>query len=175
MPLPQPDTSLIHEMYTGYIGLVKDEDFTKTLHDSEETTLSYLQKLTKKQWEHRYADGKWSIKEILLHIIDTERIFSYRALRFARNDETELQGFDQDFFVTESEASQRTAHSLLEEYRSVRASTLDLFRYMPSEAYDRIGSASERPFSVLAIGFIIAGHELHHMSIIRERYFPELN
>lgn len=162
-------------MYTGYIGLVPDEDFTKTLHDSRESTPKFLYQLAREQWDYRYAEGKWSTKEVMLHIIDTERIFAYRALRFGRGDQTPLAGFDQDFFVEHSEAQQRSPSSLVEEYLSVRSSTLDLFRMFPQVAYDRDGIASERPFSVLAIGFIIAGHEVHHLNVLKDKYFPELS
>ncbi|MBX2816905.1 MAG: DinB family protein [Saprospiraceae bacterium] len=168
----KPDTSNIHEMYTGYIGLVPDDDFIKTLHDNQMASKEYFRALSDEAWLHRYQEGKWTPKEILLHIIDAERIFCYRALRFARGDETPLAGFDQDAYVLTSNANARSSSSLLDEYDSVRSSSLDLFRSFDDGAYDLGGMASDRPFTVLALGYITAGHEIHHLNILKERYFP---
>ncbi|TGE28380.1 DinB family protein [Hymenobacter metallicola] len=131
--------------------------------------------LTDEQARYAYAPGKWSIKEVLVHIIDTERIFAYRALRIARNDKTDLPGFEQDDYVPASEANDRPLANILHEYASVRAATLSLFRSFSPAQLERTGSANGGPASVRALLFIIPGHELHHLSIFRERYLPGLS
>tara|TARA_R110001632_G_scaffold66891_1_gene157279 strand:+ start:40289 stop:40798 length:510 start_codon:yes stop_codon:yes gene_type:complete len=117
-----------------------------------------------------YAEGKWSIKELLVHIIDTERIFIYRALRFARNDKTDLQGFDQDDYNDNVDANGRELKDILEEFRTVRASSISLFKSFSDEALVRTGSASGNLISVRAIGYLMSGHQQHHIKIFEERY-----
>jgi hypothetical protein len=116
------------------------------------------------------APGKWTLKEILVHLIDDERIYTYRALRFARNDKTELRGFDQDDFVKFSGANERHLQDILEEYEDMRKSTISFFNGLPDEALLRIGSTNENSTSVRALAYHIAGHELHHFNIIKEKY-----
>ncbi|WP_072008612.1 alpha/beta hydrolase-fold protein [Hymenobacter sp. IS2118] len=130
--------------------------------------------LTEAQAEKGYAEGKWTLKEMLQHQIDTERIFAYRALRFARNDSRDLPGFDQDDYVTHSGANTRSVASLLAEYDAVRASTLALFDSFTDEQLDRRGTANGGAATVRALLFIVPGHELHHLQVIRERYLPVL-
>ncbi len=117
-----------------------------------------------------YAPGKWTIKEVLVHIVDDERIFSYRALRFARGDKTELPGFEQDDYVPLSGANDRLLHDIMAEYAAVREATIALFRGLPQEALLRAGVANGNRASVRALGYHIAGHEAHHVHIIKERY-----
>jgi hypothetical protein len=119
---------------------------------------------------HRYAPDKWSVAEVLLHVIDDERIYAYRALRIARSDPTELPGFDQDLFAAHSAADQRTAESLLDEHAAVRRATLTLFAGLPDAAFTRRGVANGAPVSVRALAYHIAGHEVHHLNVLRERY-----
>lgn len=120
---------------------------------------------------YRYAPGKWNIKEILVHIIDTERIFAYRALRIARNDKTPLPGYEQDDYVPASNASERMIDDIIEEYAAVRKSTLTLFQSFREDDFVKTGIANNHPVSVRALAYQIAGHELHHLSIIKERYW----
>lgn len=117
-----------------------------------------------------YAPGKWTIKEVLVHVADDERIYAYRALRFARGDRTELPGFEQDDYVSLSGANDRSVHDIMGEYGAVRASTIALFRGLPEEALLRSGVANGNRATVRALGYHIAGHELHHVAIIRGRY-----
>jgi len=119
---------------------------------------------------YRYSEGKWTVKDIILHLIDAERIFSYRALRIARNDKTELPGFEENDYVIEANASERSLSSLLEEYKMVRNSTVCLFKSFTIDQLGRLGVASGSSVSVRAIGVIIQGHEKHHLEIIKERY-----
>jgi uncharacterized damage-inducible protein DinB len=117
-----------------------------------------------------YAAGKWTLKEVLLHIADAERVFSYRMLRIGRGDTTPLAGFDQDPWVVTSHANDRSLSSLLHEYQAVREATLVLADSLSSEAWLRTGTASDHPISARALGYICAGHELHHVQLIQERY-----
>jgi len=119
---------------------------------------------------YRYAPGKWTIKEVLVHIIDDERIYAYRALRFARNDKTELPGFEQDDYALSSGANDRSLESIFEEYEAVRQSTIAMFNSFATEALIRKGIANNNLATVRALAWHIAGHELHHLNIIKQRY-----
>ena len=120
--------------------------------------------------EFRYAEGKWTIKDIILHLIDAERIFAYRALRIARNDKTALPGFEENDYVVTANANNREYESLFTEYETVRNATISLFKTFTSEDFLRLGTASNNSISVRAIGYITLGHELHHKNVILERY-----
>lgn len=155
-----------------YIGLLPDDGrVLEHLQENLKATRDFLLSLSEDRLLYRYAEGKWTIKEIVQHIADDERIYAYRALRFARNDTTELPGFDQDAYTRYAEANQRTLEDLLGELATVRAATLSLYSGLSEEALKRVGIASRNVMSVRAIAYHIAGHELRHMNIIRERYF----
>ena len=130
--------------------------------------------LSEQQAATAYAPGKWSIKQMLLHLVDTERVFAYRALRFARADAQALPGFEQDDYVANSHANERPMSSLLLEYAAVRAGTLALFDSLTADQIDRVGQANNAPVSVRALLFIVPGHERHHLNVFRERYLPAL-
>ncbi len=132
--------------------------------------LSFLDTLPRERLSFSYGPGKWTLAEALVHITDTERIFQYRALRFARNDRTDLPGFDQDAFVPHSNATKRSLGDLRQEYTAVRDSSIALFRTFDRETLDRVGIANGLPMGVGAMGFIICGHQAHHLRIITERY-----
>ncbi len=166
----RPAAQESHDYYKLYIGQVPGDDFMSVLNNLNTSTTQLLENLPTEKWDYRYAEGKWSIREVLLHIIDTERIMAHRALRIARNDMTPMPGFDQDDYIPYCDADARSIPSLLQEYRAVRAATLAQFDYFNDEMLARIGTASERPFSPRALGFIIAGHELHHLNVLHERY-----
>jgi uncharacterized damage-inducible protein DinB len=154
-----------------YAKLLPDDGMIlQHLYNNRQMIDKFLSALTPEQWMHRYAEGKWTIKEILLHIIDDERIFAYRALRIARGDTTPLPGFDQDPYVVTSRANERSTGSLLEEYASVRNATLTLFGNLPDDAWMRSGTANDHSVTVRALIYHLAGHELHHLNIIREKY-----
>lgn len=129
--------------------------------------------LTPKGLLYRYAPDKWTLKEILVHLIDDERIYTYRALRFARNDNKELHGFDQDDFIKFSGANERGLHNILEGYEAVRKSTITHFNGLPDEALTKVGKTNESKASVRALVYHIAGHELHHLNVIKEKYLKE--
>tara|TARA_R110001632_G_scaffold232643_1_gene374004 strand:- start:108 stop:617 length:510 start_codon:yes stop_codon:yes gene_type:complete len=161
-----------HPYFKTYIdhltknGLSIIENLIETSSELEEV----VAKLPKEKELFVYAEGKWTIKELLLHIIDTERIFIYRALRFARNDTTDLQGFDQDDYNDNVDANGRELQDLLEEFITVRASSISLFKSFSSEALVKIGTASGTAISVRAIGYLMSGHQQHHIKIFKERY-----
>jgi uncharacterized damage-inducible protein DinB len=154
-----------------YVDLLPDDGLIlKHLANNLNTTRRVVLSIPKDRLLHRYAEGKWTIKEILGHIVDDERIYVYRALRFARNDSTELSGFDQDQYARYSEANKRGARDLLDEFSLVRQSTIALFKSLEAAALLRTGVANGQSVSVRALAYHIAGHELRHMNIIRERY-----
>jgi uncharacterized damage-inducible protein DinB len=154
-----------------YIGLLPDDGFVlEHLKNNLEATQAFVRSLPEDKLLYRYADGKWTIKEILQHIADDERIYAYRALRFARNDKTELPGFDQDEYTRYANANRRTLDDLLGELASVRDATLSLYDGLGDDMLTRAGIASGNVMSVRAIAYHIAGHELRHMNVIRERY-----
>jgi len=153
-----------------YIRKVKNPDFIAVLSQSLAKNLAKLQTLTEAQWNSQYAADKWTVKEVLIHILDTERIFAYRALRISRNDKLPMQGFEQNDYVQYYEVAHRSPASLLKEYELLRRSTISLFKNMSTKMLDRIGTASGGPFSALALGFMITGHEIHHWEILEERY-----
>ncbi|WP_320814826.1 DinB family protein [Flavobacterium sp.] len=132
--------------------------------------VEFFKSIPDSKLNYRYSEGKWTIKDILLHLIDAERIFAYRALRIARNDKTALSGFEENDYVIEALAGNRSMSSLLEEYKMVRNSTICLFKSFSIDQLKRIGEASNCSVSVRAIGVIIQGHEKHHLEIIKERY-----
>jgi uncharacterized damage-inducible protein DinB len=166
----QPAKTEYAPYYEKYTSLVPEGDITQTLARLLDETLSQLRALSEEQAASRYAPDKWSIKEVLGHIIDSERIFSYRALRFARNDQTPLPGYEQDDYVREGHFDNRQWSDLVDEFEMVRRATLGLLRSLDEEAWLRRGTANESEVTVRALCFIMAGHETHHMGIIRERY-----
>ncbi len=137
-----------------------------------ERTKGFISSIAPARLLHRYAPGKWSIKDILVHIVDDERIFSYRALRFARNEQRNLIGFDQDEYARYAEADTRALNGILEEYEAVRRATIALFANLPEESLGRLGhgTGTANDATVRALAYHIAGHELHHLAVIRERY-----
>jgi len=154
-----------------YIGLLPDDGLVlEHLQKNLEATRAFLRSLPADKLLYRYAADKWTIKEIVSHIADDERIYVYRALRFARNDATELPGFDQDEYTRYSGANQRTLDDLLGELATVRAATLSFYSGIGGDTLTRVGVASGNVMSVRAIAYHIAGHELRHLNIIRERY-----
>jgi uncharacterized damage-inducible protein DinB len=166
----KPEATEYAPYYGRYVSLVQDGDILATLHAQLDETLTLLSNISESQAEMRYAPGKWSIKELIGHVIDTERIFGYRALRFARNDQTPLPGFEQDDYARNASVDDYPLRDLAGEFSYVRQSNLCLFRHLSPEAWQRSGTASGNQVSVRALAYIIAGHELHHRAILREKY-----
>lgn len=167
----RPGSSEHAPYYAKYVALVPDDELDVVHHlaDQHHETVGMLRK-AKQKADHAYAPGKWTVKEVIGHLCDTERVMAYRALRFSRGDKTDLPGFDENAYVASSNFSSRTIEDLLEELWSVRAATLSLVKNLKGEMLTREGTANGNPVSVRALLYIIAGHERHHMAILRERY-----
>ncbi len=170
--MKKSDIDVMPQFFDRYIRLVDDEDLMNSFFRHKNCPID--KKILNKLSNQRYAPGKWTIKDILQHVIDVERIMSYRALRFARNDNTPLNGFEESLYGNEANAVKRTVDDLLEELSIVRQSTISLYRNFGKEELMRKGSANNIEISVLALGFTIIGHSLHHWKVIEERYFPLL-
>ena len=154
-----------------YIQLLPGDGLLlKHLKNNFIATKELILSLPEGKLNYRYAENKWTIKEVLVHIIDDERIYAYRALRFARNDQTELPGFEQDDYVLYSRANERSIKNIMEEYEVVRGSTIALFDGLPEDSFLRMGTANNNKVTVRALAYHIAGHELHHINIIKEKY-----
>jgi uncharacterized damage-inducible protein DinB len=168
---PQADE---HVAYVRqYLDLLPDDGLIlEHLRGNAAATSALLRAVPEERLTFRYAPGKWTIKEIVQHLTDDERIYAYRALRFARGDATELPGFDQDAYTTETGANRRSLNDLLDEFATVRAATVSLYEGLDDAVLTRRGVASGNVMSVRAIAYHIAGHELRHVRIIRERYLP---
>lgn len=165
---PQPDE---HDpYYAGYIGQAEGDDIVGLLEGQIEETVSMFSNVDDAQGLHRYEPDKWSVKELLGHLIDSERVFGYRALCIARGERASLPGMESDDYVREADFDERSVASLLEEYRYVRHSTLSLLRGLGEAAWRRVGVANDAPISVRALAFIIGGHQAHHMKVLRDRY-----
>jgi len=160
--------------FDRYINLVEDIALVKALEKYGPTFLEAEKEKFEQLGDKVYAPGKWTIKDLLQHIIDAERVFAYRALRFSRNDKTELPGFDENSYAENTQVKDRSVADLLEEFGVVRQSTILFFKGLDDAALQREGIASGNKFSVLAIGFTLCGHLIHHMLVIKERYYPLL-
>ena len=159
--------------YAKYIVRVPDGDIVDILRDQIGETAKFLRGIPSDRTSAGYAPGKWTIRDIIGHVADTERIMGYRALRFARGDETPVPGFDENTYVPQAGASSRDVDNLVRELEIVRAATVALFSGLPSHAWRRTGTANGTPVTVRALAAIIAGHERHHVAIIRERYLVQ--
>jgi hypothetical protein len=156
--------------YESYISEVADGRLLESLVAQRDETAALLAGLTKTQAGYRYAEGKWSLKEVIGHVADAERIFAYRALRIARGDETPLASFDENTYVPAAGCDRRTLVDIAHEFRAVREATIALLASFDEPAWMRVGTASGKRVSVRALGYIIAGHERHHVRVLRERY-----
>jgi hypothetical protein len=156
--------------YEGYIALAKEDDPLKAIKKNTKEFKKLLGRIPAKKIDHSYAKGKWTIKETLQHIIDAERVFSYRALCFARKDKTALPSFDQSAWAASAAADKREWNELVKEFLAVRKSTQIMFASFDEGQLSSIGTASDNPVNVRALGLIIAGHTTHHMNIFKEKY-----
>lgn len=150
--------------------IADDEDIVAVLGTQRDQALARLERIAESRGDYRYAPNKWSIKEMVGHLCDTERVFAYRALRVGRGDTTPLPSFDDHAYVAEARAGDRTLADLAAEWGDVRRATVSLFRNLPPDAWHRRGTASDQPISVRALAYVIAGHVRHHLQILEERY-----
>ncbi len=156
--------------YAPYIRLTRGANYLQLLQDSSEELLHLFDQLTDEQANTAYAEGKWTLKELLQHIIDSDAVFAYRALCMSRQDPTPLPGFEQDDYVAQSRANTRTLESLKEDFRHLRAYLIGMYSSFDARQLDFIGSMNGHPVSALALAYIIAGHTFHHLEVIKNRY-----
>jgi uncharacterized damage-inducible protein DinB len=166
----RPQANEYAEYYGRYVAEVPDGDVLAFLENQRAATHELLGGLSEEQGNQRYAPGKWSIKEVLGHIIDTERIFCVRALAFARQDPSELPGFDQDHYVAHGAFDARALESCLREFDAVRDASLELFRGLDDQVHEHQGRANAVGFSVRSIPWILAGHAKHHLGVLQGKY-----
>ncbi len=160
-----------HAPYYGkYIGLVPGDDALSALIGQIEETAALMSRVDEAKAAHRYAEGKWSVKQVIGHLCDVERVFGYRALRFSRADTTPLPGFDENAYIDAANFDARPIADIVLEFRAVRAASISLFAGLSPEAVGRLGTANNSPMSARAAGWTIAGHELHHRALLIERY-----
>jgi len=166
----RPDLSRVGSFYHNYINHVTEDELAEAFDKESASLVRFLDAIPADRYDYRYADGKWTIKEVLQHIIDAERIFAYRALRFARKDATPLPGFDENLFAASAKADTRRWDKLVEEFKVVRRSSELLFNSFDEEQLQSNGISSNTPNYVLGLGFILIGHAMHHQKVIKERY-----
>jgi hypothetical protein len=168
--MARPDLTRVPDYFHQYINQVKEVDLTEAFRNQGTSFIRFLESIPNDKHDYRYAPGKWSIKEVLQHLIDTERVFCYRALSFARRDATPLPSFDENVFASNSKADKRNWPDLVEEFKAVRRATEMLFDSFDKEQLEASGTASGKSNYVLGIGYIMTGHINHHMRIMNERY-----
>lgn len=168
--MPRPDLNKVPSWYHGYINAVAGNDFLEAMKKQTPAFIRMLTKIPPDKRSFRYEKRKWSIQELLQHIIDAERVFAYRALCFARKDKTSLPSFDENDYAANSKAGKRDWNDLVAEFRAVRLSSEIMFSSFDKDQLASVGIANNNPVSVLAIGFILVGHVAHHINIINSRY-----
>jgi DinB superfamily len=171
LTVSRPEAGEYAPYYDRYISLVEGNDILHTLEEQRRQTLLLLCGRDEADGDFSYAPGKWTVKEILGHVCDAERIFAYRALRFSRGDQTPIEGFEQDGYVQNGPFAQRSLEDLIEDYIAVRRATVSLFRNLDEAAWSRRGPANKNEITVRALAYLAAGHELHHHRILVEKYF----
>lgn len=164
------DINEVPEFYRTYVRHVEGEPIVAALERSRDELIYLVNTFSDEKASFRYAEGKWSVKDLLQHLIDAERVFTYRAMRFSRNDATELSGFDQDPYAYHAQADKRDLKELVNELVTIRSSSILLFKSLSEEELKRTGVASGHEMSAGVLGFITAGHMLHHLKVIREKY-----
>jgi DinB family protein len=168
--MPRPDLSRVPEFYHGYISKVKEDDLVTAMRNTTTDLLALLKSIPKEKYDYRYGPDKWTVKEVVQHMIDAERVFTYRALRFARKDDTPLPGFNENLYAQTAKSDKRNWNDIVEEFTSLRKASEAMFASFDNEQLESEGVASGRPIYVLGIGFICSGHVNHHCQILKERY-----
>jgi uncharacterized damage-inducible protein DinB len=166
----RPDLSRVPSFYHNYISHVPQDDLLEAFNVQTPAFVKFIENIPEEKRDYRYAKEKWTIKEVLQHVVDAERIFAYRALRFARKDPTFLPGFDENTFADNAKASKRDWNNLAGEFKVVRMSSEYLFASFDNDQLEAAGTANNSSVYVLGIGFLLIGHAMHHMEVIRERY-----
>ena len=170
MIIEKPNPEDAPKYYQHYFSLVPENNLSDALENSMKNTFKFISSIPKEKEEHQYALDKWTIKEVFAHIIDTERIFAYRALRFSRKDGTDLPSFNQNSYTPNANTQQRTLAQIADEYKAVRQASITLFAYLTPDMLDFRGSSNKNPVTARSIGWMIAGHDIHHCNVIKEKY-----
>ncbi len=168
--ISKPNEAELTTYYKSYINLVEENELIEALENQRQITIDLFSSIQLEKENYKYGIGKWTIKELMQHIIDSERIFNYRALRFSRKDHTELTGYDDNDFIKNSNCKNRTLANLIQEFKIVRQSTIYLFQSMNTDSIDFKGKANGNEITSRIIGWMIAGHSTHHCQILKERY-----
>lgn len=168
--LQRPSSEEYSPYLAGYISQVPEGDYATFLRSQLDVVVTLVSQISDEQGVSRYAPGKWSLKEVLGHMTDTERIMSYRMLRIARGDTTNLPGFDQDLFITNTSFDELSIEDLLNDFQAVRQATLSLLKTISESAWSRKGNASNHVISARALAYVIAGHANHHLGVIQDKY-----
>lgn len=171
--LKRPDLEEFPVYMRSYVQLIPEGDIIQILNGQIVSTQEIFSAVTEKQAEYRYAEGKWTLSEVLGHLTDTERIMNYRILRIARGDKSPLMGFDENEYVQEASFNERPIADLLEDYQNVRRATISLLKGLPQKSLQNKGNANGFEVTVETIAYMIAGHELHHIKIIQEKYLKD--
>lgn len=170
MRTPELNLTVPYPFYKSYIDVLGDVELLDMLRRQSVQFPGFIESIPDQLWHHRYLPEKWTVVQVLQHIIDSERIFQYRAFRFSRGDTTVLSGFDQDSYAENSMAERRSKESIIEEYQVVRKSSILLFGTLDQKSLENTGIASNLDWSVAALGFVICGHQKHHRDILRKHY-----
>lgn len=168
--IPKPQEGEYAAYAAGYVNQYRDGNILESLANNMQVIIDMYSSLPAEKLEYRYAEGKWTLKEVLVHIADVERIFAYRALRIARQDSTPLPSFDENMYIANAATGERSLENILQEYGGIRRSTIAMYNGFADNALNYIGTTSGNPTSVRALAYIIYGHEQHHLNIIKERY-----
>ncbi|MDQ3799249.1 MAG: DinB family protein [Acidobacteriota bacterium] len=168
--MSRPEKNEYAEYYETYVSLVEETDIVSALRNQLAEFENLFAGISEEKGAHSYAEGKWSIRELIGHLIDGERVFAYRAFRISRADRTPLAGFEQDDYIRYGNFNNRALADLVEEFSLLRKANNILFKNLPAEAWSRIGTASEAEVSVRALAYIMVGHVRHHVNILKERY-----
>lgn len=168
--MPRPDLRRVPEWYHGYIHKTEGDDLLKLLEEQVTDFTAFMSGIPEEKRNYRYAEGKWSIRDLFQHILDAERIFAYRALRFARRDATPLPSFEENDYAMNAKAERREWNEMIEEFEFLRRANIILFRSFDEEALEMSGTASGKSIYVRGIGFVLVGHINHHVGIIKEIY-----
>lgn len=168
--MKRPENSEYSDWYAGYVGSVQETDIISALEKQADEVKEFFAEIDQEKGLYRYAEDKWTIKELLGHINDGERVFAYRALRFSRNDETALAGFDENPYVAKSNFNERKLSELVEEFVLLRRANMFIFRNLKESEWDNAGIASEAEVTVRGLAYIMVGHIRHHLKILKERY-----
>jgi hypothetical protein len=166
-----PRTEIIpNDMYDGYIALVKENDFREAIRKNTKQFRKVTENIPRKKFDYAYAEGKWTIRQLLQHVIDSERVFAYRALRLSRKDPTPLSGFDENLFAANDGGATRKWKDLLEEFKAVREATELMYDALNDDQLRFVGTVRDLPLNAFTVGHIIPGHVAHHLRILEERY-----